>query len=441
MVGASGPHRSQVLGVFLLALVWLGWGVRDVTLASGYTDPVRLIRTQDEALYSSIAIGMADRNEWLTPRFLGRLAFVKPILAFLPAALSVEVFGVSNWSLRLPSLLLGALALTLAWRMAGWGAYFLLAANYSFFTLARANMTDVPLLACTMAAMYWQRGGWPWAAAAILWKSVAGVPALLWQRGHWRWIALAVAPWHLYQLATQTEWYWKEHILDEHLHWGLAAAAQESAWSFYPTRAWEIDPWLAVAALPMLLWRRDPWLGLSIGLLFLFGYRNPTYLLPVFAATAVAVGRELQGRWAWLPLVILLIRASGLHERPVPVPSYAAGMAYAALHRTQGLLAYGLADEFVLTTLPLARVQYVLPGQEPPAHTLDFRARGIVLYGDEYRATAAPAGTVYLVRDAAERERLFAAATDHDLLLPEGMASPSHTPQDAIGGFRIWLCH
>ncbi len=441
MVGASGPQRSQVLGVFLLALVWLGWGVRDVTLASGYTDPVRQIRTQDEALYSSIAMGMADRNEWLTPRFLGRLAFVKPILAFLPSALSVELFGVSNWSLRLPSLLLGALALTLAWRMAGWGAYFLLAANYTFFSLSRANMTDVPLLACTMAAMYWQRGGWPWAAAAILWKSVAGLPALLWQRGHWRWIALAVAPWHLYQLATNTEWYWKEHILDEHLHWGLAAVAQEPAWRFYPVRAWEIDPWLAVAALPILLWRRDPWLGLSIGLLFLFGYRNPTYLLPVFAATAVAVGRELQGRWAWLPVLILLYRASALHETPVPVPSYGAGMAYAALHRSQGLLAYGLADEFVLTTLPLARVQYVLAGTEAPPHTLDFRARGIVLFGDEYRETIAPEGTVFLVRDAAERDRLFAAAAGHDLLLPEGMASPSHTPGAAVGGFRIWLCH
>ena len=441
MVGASGPQRAQVLGVFVLALAWLGWGVGDVTLASGYTDPVRRIRTQDEALYSSIAIGMAERNEWLTPRFLGRLAFVKPILAFLPSAVAVKLLGVSNWSLRLPSLLLGALALTLAWRMAGWGAYFLLAANYSFFSLARANMTDVPLLACTMAAMYWQRGGWPWAAAAILWKSVAGLPALLWQRGHWRWIALVVAPWHVYQLAINTEWYWKEHILDEHLHWGLAAVAQEPAWSFYPVRAWEIDPWLAVAALPMLVWRRDPWLGLSIGLLFLFGYRNPTYLLPVFAATAVAVGRELRGRWAWLPVLILLYRASALHETPVPVPSYAAGMAYAALHRSQGLLAYGLADEFVLTTLPLARVQYVLPGKEAPAHTLDFRARGIVLFGDEYRETTAPEGTIFLVRDAGERDRLFGAAAGRDLLLPEGMASPSHTPQAAIGGFRIWLCH
>jgi hypothetical protein len=438
MVGPSGPQRSQVLSVFVLAVAWLSWGIWDVTLASGFTDPVRQIRTQDEALYSSISIGMAERNEWLTPRFMGRLAFVKPWLAYLPAAVSVKVFGVSNWSLRLPALLLGAFALTLAWRMAGWGAFCLLGANATFFTLARANMTDVPLLAFTMAAL---QGGWGWAAAGVMVKSVAALPAVIFERRNWLWIAAAVAPWHLYHLVVNTEWYWKEHILDEHLHWGLAAAAQEPAWRFYPVRAWEADPVLALAALPLLIWRRDLWLGLAIGTLFLFGYRNPTYLLPVFAATALLAGREIKGWWLVLPAALLLWRAPELHRKPAPVPSYAAAMEYAALGRPQGLLAYGLADEFVLTTLPLARVQYVLPGNEPPVHQLDFRARRIVLFGDEYGPTRAPEGTLYLVRNDAERARLFAAAKGQDLLLPEGMESPAHRPMAARNGFRIWLCH
>ena len=105
MVGHSRPLRSQIL-VFAAAALYLGWGVGSLPLASGYTDPVRKVRPQDEALDSSISIGMAERGEWLTPRFLGRLALVKPIGAFLPTALSVRVFGDNLWSLRLFAVIL-----------------------------------------------------------------------------------------------------------------------------------------------------------------------------------------------------------------------------------------------------------------------------------------------------------------------------------------------
>ena len=115
MGGDSRSYGSQVLVFLAAAAVYLGWGVWQVPLASGYTDPVQKVRPQDEALYSSISMGMAERGEWLTPRFLGRLAFVKPILAFLPTAIFVAAFGDSLWSLRLFSVLCGAGVLTLLW--------------------------------------------------------------------------------------------------------------------------------------------------------------------------------------------------------------------------------------------------------------------------------------------------------------------------------------
>ena len=46
MGGQGRSYGSQVL-VFVAAAVYLGWGVWDVPLASGYTDPVRKVRPQD----------------------------------------------------------------------------------------------------------------------------------------------------------------------------------------------------------------------------------------------------------------------------------------------------------------------------------------------------------------------------------------------------------
>ena len=47
MGGEGRSYGSQVL-VFFAAAVYLGWGVWRVPLASGYTDPVRKVRPQDD---------------------------------------------------------------------------------------------------------------------------------------------------------------------------------------------------------------------------------------------------------------------------------------------------------------------------------------------------------------------------------------------------------
>ena len=418
MVRQGRSVRAQIL-VFCGALAYLSWGIDKVTLASGFVDPVRKVRPQDEALYSSISIGMAERGEWLTPRFLGRLAFVKPLGAYLPAALSVKAFGVSNWSLRLPSLLCGAALLTLLWSWKGWGAMLLIAANPLFFTLARRNMTDVPLAFFVALAIYlWQRserGAGVAVGAAVLIKSVAGLTPLLFM---WRFriamIAAAfIAPWHLYQLAVNGEWYWKEHILDEHLAWGLATpenAASESHPVFYLTRAWAIDPVLLLL-IPLAIFRSKDrwWVLVSIAVLAVFGYRNATYLLPVFVACAAIVDAPV-----WLGSLALAARlALGVisHAPPEPVPPLAALEQYRALHRTQGLIVDGVEDEFVATTLGVPRVQYALRGD---ARTLaktniDFVGRGII--SSMFTGAAEPRETVILTDD------IFRFAPTRDVLI------------------------
>jgi len=459
MGGEGRSNGSQVL-VFLGAAVYLGWGVWQVPLASGYTDPVQKIRPQDEALYSSISMGMAERGEWLTPRFLGRLAFVKPILAFLPTAIFVAVFGDSWWSLRLFPVLCGAAILTLLWRWQGWSAMLLLAANPLFFLLARRNMTDVPVLCAVLLSLYlWDKSG-RGAGAALAWgiltKSVAGViPALFMWRGWWRIVGLAmllVLPWHLYQLAVNGEWYWKEHVLDEHLQWGLLTpenAAAEGHLHFYLSRVWEIDPVLAVLAplaFGFCIYRKRyveaGWLGVSVLTLFGFGYRNATYLLPVFAAAALAAGVRVPAAAAGIVLGFRLLTDEISHAAPEAVGPAAALAEYKALGRTNGLIIDGVADEFTATTMHLARVQYMLPGDARTlaATNIDFAGRGIIADAGTYRGLAPPLETVLLVRSAAEMQKLLDAAGDRDFLLrAERVGELQLGPRKLLGGQNGWV--
>lgn len=459
MGGKGRSLGSQVL-VFLGAAVYLGWGVWQAPLASGYTDPVQKIRPQDEALYSSISMGMAERGEWLTPRFLGRLAFVKPILAFLPTAISVRAFGDSLWSLRLFSVLCGAGVLTLLWRWQGWGAMLLLAANPLFFLLARRNMTDVPVLCAVLLSLYLWGKSDRGAAAALAWgiltKSVAGViPALFMWKGWWRIVGTAillVLPWHLYQLAVNRDWYWKEHVLDEHLQWGLLTpenAAAEGHLRFYALRMWEIDPVLTVLAplaLGYCLYRRQyveaGWLGISVLTLFGFGYRNATYLLPVFAAASLAAGVRVPALAAGVLLGARLLTGGISYAAPEAVGPAAALTEYKALRRPNGLIIDGVADEFVATTMHLARVQYMLPGDARTlaATNIDFAGRGIIADAASYRGLAEPLETVLLVHSAQEMQKLLDAAAGKDFLLrTERLGVLRIGPRQSLEAHNGWV--
>lgn len=460
-MGRQGRSLTSQVLVFLASVLFLGWGVWRVPLASGYTDPVQRVRPQDEALYSSIAIGMAERREWLTPRFLGRLSFSKPILTFLPAAAAVKIFGQSLWSLRLWQVLCGSGVLVLLWRLQGASSVLLLASNVLFFTLTRRFLADIPvLLALLLTLSLWKTR--PLGASialgfGLLTKTASGLTPLFFLRGNWLRIAggaaLFAAPWNLYQLAVNGEWYWKEHILDEHLRWGLNTpenAATEGHIEFYASRAWALDPLLTLLA-PLALgyclyrkrWVEAGWLGVSILVLFAFGYRNATYLLPVFAAAALAAGEQVH--WSLAALVLGMRLAAGTisHAPPEAVPPAAALAQYQQLRRPNGLLIDGMRDELVATTMHLPRVQYLLPGDMrtlAPTH-IDYPGRGIIAPATAYRNRPEPEETVLLVRSPSDLDYLLARATDRDFLLPPGRtaATGDRTVIPSANGWKLVL--
>jgi hypothetical protein len=363
----GGVKRRWIViaAVFGLFAIRLGYRVESSGIASDWVDPVGRIAAQDEAVYSHIALRMARTGEWLTPRFLDRLALFKPPMLYWLSGISAKLFGPSNLSLRLPSILAGAAvaALAVAWALS-WGPWqalavaLLLAANPLLHRLARLNLMDALLAAlflggaCIIRAdpALKQRasriGFGALVGAGILTKAIAGSLPLVMLALYWvlalreerprlrallevaAWAALAAAPWHLYQWIVHPQWFWSEYIIDEHFRSAIAPLGQtsrEGQLDFYVRRWGRIDPVLLGAwllGLPWLAWalwkRRSaeilvPLCALAAvcAAVLAFQYRNAAYLLPAMAPAAlcaVAAG-PLRHPWGAAFASALLVAA------------------------------------------------------------------------------------------------------------------------------------
>lgn len=341
--------------VFALALLALGYQIHQAGIASRLVDPFVGIRAQDEAVYAHSAIRMAQTGDWMTPSFMGRHALYKPPMLFWLTGLSVRLLGVSPLSLRLPSLLAGALvaALLFAWLRsftslpAAAAAALLLVSSSTWHRISRLCLTDALLALCLVVAVYvlyrdprltHRSSLWVFAAAsaaAILTKGVAGLlPSLVLllftllggrERPSLRRLAQAglltaalAAPWHLYQSAVHPRWFWAEYIHGEIFIFGLDSPYQsspESHHGFYLRRLMLTDPLLsllALAALPAAIaaWRSAAsplprlllcWIAVVAVALLVFQYRNASYvslLIPALALLAVAYSPLFSGRRA-----------------------------------------------------------------------------------------------------------------------------------------------
>ncbi len=325
---------ARPLCLFALAAVVLGYRAEKPGVAEVFSDPVSHIRAQDESGYANAALRMASSGGWLTPRYLGRYWLIKPPLVIWLAALSMKVWGISLWALRIPVVLAGALAtlLLLFWpgRMHSWWSIattgFLLAADPLWHIFSRLCYTDMLLAAAAAGALFvFQRDalfsrrssiGWfAFAVAAgVMAKSVAGLlPVIivvlcyvLTRRrppaGFWTAVVAAlllVAPWHLYEAIAHGRWLWSDYVQVQLLGFGFRPPAQavaESPLVFYGKRLLITDPvltLLALTALPALLRAargRQPeamllvsWAVVMGAAVLSFRYRNLPYLLQLIA--------------------------------------------------------------------------------------------------------------------------------------------------------------
>ena len=132
------------------------------------------VTAQDEAVYSHAAIAMDESGDWSTPTFMGRFFLYKPPLLYWLSGLSIKLFGVSAWALRLPSILAAAFTagLVFVWVLGAanrWRAtlavVFLVTCPL-FRELGRRNMTDALIMFVIVATAWLLARGKPLEALA-----------------------------------------------------------------------------------------------------------------------------------------------------------------------------------------------------------------------------------------------------------------------------------
>lgn len=117
----------------------------------------------DEPRYAQVAREMSAAHEWVVPTLGGKPWLEKPILYYWQAMISYRIFGVSDWSARLPAAAdatLMVLACYLFLRRFRPGLQLdgalMTASAAGVIGFARAASTDMPLAACfTIAMLAW----------------------------------------------------------------------------------------------------------------------------------------------------------------------------------------------------------------------------------------------------------------------------------------------
>ncbi len=114
--------------------------------AFALTDP-------DEVFYAQTAKEMVEKNEWSTPYLYGKPQFEKPILFYWLVEASFKAFGISDFSARVPSAIMGLIGVIATYflgavlygRRAGIISALIVATNVEYIMLARACVTDMAL--------------------------------------------------------------------------------------------------------------------------------------------------------------------------------------------------------------------------------------------------------------------------------------------------------
>lgn len=199
----------------------LWWALAAVLAVRLVTLGLYPLTDDTEARYAEISRVMLESGEWITLQIQPEQPFwgKPPLYAWLTSA-SFAMFGIDEFSARLPHFLLSLVVLALLWRMVrdekspeeAVFALVILASTVMFFIAAGAVMTDMGLVLSTTLAMvsFWRSvrtdgGYWRWlffasAALGLLAKGPVAVVLTVLAVGSWtlvnrRWEDLAKLPW------------------------------------------------------------------------------------------------------------------------------------------------------------------------------------------------------------------------------------------------------
>ena len=342
---AVPSYRSDlwrlVVGIGVLIFALLGW---------------RPLMNPDEGRYTEIPREMAATGDYVTPRLNGVKYFEKPPLQYWLSAATFEVFGFNEFTARFwcGAFALGGALLTYAagrafyGRETGLAAAVVLATSLLYNGLSRVVLLDLIVSVLVAAALFaflaavresagTKRRWLFWAfyaamALATLAKGLIGFAlpcavAGLWVLGLNRWgrlrpfhpfsgtlLFLAIAaPWHVFAARANGDFLYFYFVHEHYLRFTTQVHERvEPWWYFGPVLLIGLFPWVVFLFQSLRHNLRDGWRARSandvawflliwIGFIVLFFSKSQSklvpYILPVFPAAAVLIGRYLAGAW------------------------------------------------------------------------------------------------------------------------------------------------
>jgi 4-amino-4-deoxy-L-arabinose transferase-like glycosyltransferase len=307
----------------------------------------------DEGRYAEIPREMMVSGDWVTPRLNGIKYFEKPGLQYWLTAAAFETFGIHHWTARLWPALAGYLGVIfigfVGWRLGGptLGLYSAAALGGCVWYVLNAHILtlDAGLTLWMTVGLgslfiaqqtettprkrrWWMWEAWAALALATLSKGLIGIvlpgaalvaytlltrDRALWRRLHLfsgTVIFLAIAaPWFVV-VSARNDGFFDFFFIHEHFTRFLTHEHQREGawWYFVPIFIVGILPWLTVFAwTARRMWRDAPdasngfnWQRFALAwsaVIFLFfsasGSKLPSYILPIFPALALVIGRQL----------------------------------------------------------------------------------------------------------------------------------------------------
>lgn len=344
----ADSRRTWTVDLWRLAIL--------VALLFGLMLGSRPLATPDEARYSEIPREMVATGHYITPRLNGVKYLEKPPLFYWLQASSIKLFGLGEWSMRLWDALfalIGCLATYAAGRFlfdrrTGLFSAIILATSFLYYGMSRVVTLDMAvsvLITLTLFAFlvglrfpigprrrWFMWGAFALAALAVLTKGLIGIvlPMLIigvWiiLLNRWRllaeiylptgllWFLLIAAPWHVLAQWHNPEFF-HYYFIHQHFERFLTPISHRPGppWYFVPVVLLGFFPWsvfLIQAVASNVDFGREArqhrdqelFLFLWAVLIFLFFSISDSklipYVLPIFPALALLVGRYFARLW------------------------------------------------------------------------------------------------------------------------------------------------
>jgi 4-amino-4-deoxy-L-arabinose transferase-like glycosyltransferase len=352
-------RRGLWLMLLAVALIWFG------------NLEYRKLVKPDEGRYAEIPREMVVSGDWTTPRLNELKYFEKPPLQYWATATAYTLFGEHQWTSRLWAALTGFAGVLLAWfagtrlfgRAAGIYAALLLGSSMLYSMMAHINTLDMGVtffitlgifsLLIAQKEEQVQQRNWMWLAwaalalavlskglmglilpgAALFLYSVFNRDITVWKRMHWfsglLVFLLVAAPWFVLVIKANPEFFDRFFIYEHYTRFTTTVHGRYQPWYYFvPVLLLGMLPWTFLMFDTLVrTWKNSvqqvkvfsPERFLLVWAVFIYlffsvsGSKLPSYLLPMFPALALLMGKQIADmsarRLFWLTVPTLVVVA------------------------------------------------------------------------------------------------------------------------------------